>query len=217
MIIFEDEDLVVINKPAGLVVTNEGRDTLQRTVESWARENQKIKLPRAGIVHRIDKGTSGILLIAKNQKTLDFMKGQFKLRKVVKHYLAIVGGDLPNIGTIKVPIERSKYAFSKFKVGVDGKIAETEFEIMKKFTRGSRVYSWVKIDLKTGRTHQIRVHFSYMGWPLVGDRLYGGEVWENLTRPALHSHEIFIRKAENSEIMRFKADLPEDLVRWQNE
>ena len=204
-ILFENEVMLVLNKPAGTVTTNENRSNKDETVEDWVKKNRPNKLSRGGIVHRLDKGTSGILVVAKTEESLKQLKNQFKTRQVIKHYYAMAGGDLPHSGNIKMPINRSKYSFSRFRVDEDGKVAETEFEVIKKYVIAGKKYSLVDINLKTGRTHQIRVHFSYMGWPLLGDKIYGGSSVGELNRPFLHAYFLKI----NDQI--FKSEMATDL------
>jgi len=204
-ILYENKEILVLNKPAGMITTNENRSNKEQSVEDWVGEYYENSLPRKGIVHRLDKGTSGILIVAKTEESLSHLKAQFKQRKVIKHYFALVGGDLPKVGNIKMPIDRSKYSFGRFKVDEMGKMAETEFEVKNKFMIQSKKYSLVDINLKTGRTHQIRVHFSYMGWPLVGDKLYGGQMFEGLNRPFLHAYYTKIEGLE------FRSELATDL------
>jgi len=210
-IIYEDGEMLVLNKPAGWVVTNEGRDSVAETVEDWVEKYYPNKLPRKGIVHRLDKGTSGILVVAKSAEALVDLKKQFKQREVVKHYLALAGGDLPADGQINMPINRSRYSFGKFKVDEEGKGAVTEFKLIKKIKREGRVFSLIDINLKTGRTHQIRVHLSYLGWPLLGDKIYGGWEVNGLNRPFLHAYELKIKQPKTGELMTFNADLPQEL------
>jgi 23S rRNA pseudouridine1911/1915/1917 synthase len=210
-VIYEDTDLLILDKPAGWVVTKENRMDSQMTIEDWMRSYKKIDLPRAGIVHRLDKGTSGVLVVAKNIKSLDYLKAQFKQRKVVKHYWAVVGGDLPGSGNIKMPIIRSNYVFSRYKVGESGKPAETEFKLIKKFKIEGKMYSLIDINLKTGRTHQIRVHLSYLGWPLLGDKVYGGAMVSGIERPFLHAYELTIKHPVSGVDMKFESPLSDDL------
>jgi len=209
-VIFEDNDLIIIDKPGGLVVTNEGRRSKEKTLEDWLRDRgADCLLPRFGIVHRLDKGTSGLMIVAKNLKSLEYLKKQFKDRTVKKKYLALICGDLPREGGMKVPIGRSRFGFGKFGVDPDGKKAETKFRLFSKYKKGGKVYSLVDIDLMTGRTHQIRVHFSNLRWPLLGDKLYGGEkVWIN--RPFLHSYRISFVHPDGKTI-QFESELPTDL------
>jgi 23S rRNA pseudouridine1911/1915/1917 synthase len=204
-VVFENEDWLVINKPAGYVTTNENNNSLL-TVENWLKKNRKNNLAREGIVHRLDKGTSGLLLIAKNQRYLDIFKNKFKSRQVEKKYLALVGGDVVSEGQIKVPIVRSKYSFGKFGVGVDGKEALSLFKVIKKYKYDNKIYSLVEVQIKTGRTHQIRVHFAYLGWPLVGDRVYGGILNFDLQRPFLHAYSLSMK-----DNFSYKIELPEEL------
>lgn len=208
-VIFEDEEMMVIDKPAGLVVTDEGRKN-NETLESLLRN--KSQLERGGIVHRLDKGTSGLLLVAKTKEALINLKKQFKNREVRKKYLAMVCGDLPFEGEINVPITRSKFGFTKFGVNPEGKESLTLFKLISKYQYNGRKYSLLDIDLKTGRTHQIRVHFRYLGWPLVGDKLYGGEIIGGLDRPFLHAYKISFKHPVSGEIMTFESELAEDLI-----
>jgi len=220
-IIYEDADLMVIDKPGGLVVTNEGRTSKELTLEDWLKKERPNSLERAGIVHRLDKGTSGLILVAKTPEALDYLKKQFKSRKVKKKYIALICGDLPREGGMKVPIGRNKFSFGKFGVDVDGKSAETRFVLISKYKKNNKIYSLVEIDLLTGRTHQIRVHFSNLRWPLVGDVLYSGEPFDppagragklraSASRPFLHSHEIsFVHP--NGKTVLFESALPIEL------
>jgi 23S rRNA pseudouridine1911/1915/1917 synthase len=210
-IIYEDREMLILNKAAGWVVTNEGRDKNTETVEDWVEGYFPNKLARKGIVHRLDKGTSGILVVAKTTEALINLKSQFKQRKVQKRYLALTCGDLPAEGKINMPIDRSKYSFGKFKVDEEGKTAVTEFKLLKKMRIEGKIFSLVEINLKTGRTHQIRVHFNYLGWPLAGDKVYGGVEIVGLDRPFLHAFNLTIGQPKTGEELTFNADLPQEL------
>ncbi|MBU4479936.1 RluA family pseudouridine synthase, partial [Patescibacteria group bacterium] len=185
-IIYEDKNIVVINKPAGLVVHSDGK-TQEPTVADWVLKNypetenvgeplilssgEIIKKP--GIVHRLDRDTSGILLVAKNQKSFLFLKEQFQNRTIQKSYRAFVYGEMKNDeGIIDRPIGRSSGDFRKWSAqrGARGKMREaiTEYKVLK---RGSG-FSFVEVNPKTGRTHQIRVHFKAINYPIVFDKLY---------------------------------------------
>lgn len=219
-IIYEDNDMMAINKPAGLVVHG---DSL--SVAEWLIDNRpEIKnvgdpsiglgQERPGIVHRLDKDTSGVLLIAKNQKAFEYLKKQFKERKIKKKYLALVYGFLKNVqGIIDLPIAKSKSDFrKKTSVGkMAGQVREaiTEFKVLKKF----KDYTLVEVFPKTGRTHQIRVHFKAIGNPVVCDKLYGPKKQEcpfGLFRQFLHAQSLELSLPSGARI-KIEADLPEDL------
>ncbi len=208
-VIFEDKDVLVLYKPAGFVTAREGRNEL-KTVEEWIEKNRDIKLLRSGIVHRLDKGTSGILLVAKNEESLIELKRQFKNRETVKKYKAMICGDVTMDGEMNLPIGRSRHVFSKWAVREDGKNARTLFKLIKKYKFNNRIYSLVDIDLKTGRTHQIRVHFSYLRWSLLGDKLYGGEMLF-VNRPFLHAYHIEFFHPISKEALVFEYDIADDL------
>ncbi len=208
-IIFEDEYLMLLEKPAFMVTTKE-KPNEKNTLEDYLRENRNNKLARNGIVHRLDKGTSGLVLAAKTEDVLLNLKKQFKSRTIKKKYYCLVCGDVSFEGVIEVPIGRSKYSFGKFAVNVDGKDSRTEFKLISKYKKNNKIYSLLDIDLKTGRTHQIRVHLSYLRWPLVGDKQYGGET-NDLNRPFLHSHRICFIHPVNKKEMMFESGLPLDL------
>jgi len=208
-IVFENKDFLVADKPSGMTTTKEKKGEAG-TLEDYLREFRPNDLPRNGIVHRLDKGTSGLVLMAKNEMAFLNLKDQFKKRMVGKKYYALVGGETSMNGSIDWPIGRSKYGFGKFGVDVDGKRALTEFELVSKYKKAGKKYSLLKINLKTGRTHQIRVHMSYLKWPLVGDKLYGGEV-ADLKRPFLHAFKLEINDPETSERMKFNSELAIDL------
>ena len=210
-IIYEDDDLLVVEKPAGLVTTKENKNE-KNTLEDYLMENKKNSLPRNGIVHRLDKGTSGLILVAKTEKAFVDLKNQFKTRTIKKKYFCLVSGDVSFEGEIDAPINRSKYSFGKFAVDTEGKAARTLFKLISKYKKNNTIYSLLDVDLKTGRTHQIRVHFNYLRWPLVGDKVYGGET-DLLKRPFLHSHKVTFTHPTTGKEMTFNSELPEDLVK----
>lgn len=210
-VIWENNELLVINKPAGVVTTREKQiDNKNVYLEDWIKTNKPNGLPREGIVHRLDKGTSGIVVIAKTKSALSDLKTQFKNRTVKKKYLALVEGDFPFEAEINMPIKRSNYGFDKFGVSEEGKQAITLIKLIGKYRKENRIYSLVEIGLKTGRTHQIRVHLSYLKWPIVGDKLYGSKTM--LGRPFLHAGELTVELPGVGEKKVFKAELPEELL-----
>lgn len=213
-IIYEDKQILVVDKPAGMNTTRENLKSQipgVKYLEDWVKENRPTDLPRQGIVHRLDKGTSGLVIIAKDKESLVEIKRQFKKRLTKKFYLAVAGGSLPKNGEINMPINRSKYSFGRFKVDEEGKNAVTLFTVLKKILIEGKNYSLIEINLKTGRTHQIRVHLSYLGWPLLGDKVYGGLMAGGITRPFLHAVRMEITHPRTGEVMKFEAPLAADL------
>lgn len=208
---FENKNILVLEKPSGIVVTNEGRDE-KNSIENYlaTKYNWAKKLDRSGIVHRLDKGTSGLLLVAKNEKSFEYLKKMFKNRQIYKEYEALVCGDVSFSGEIKAPLIKKNYGvWGKRQVGIGGKEAWTVFELIKKYEYTGKKYSLVKIVLKTGRTHQIRAHFSYLGWPLVGDKQYGGETG-NLGRPFLHAKKLEFLGIDKK-MIKVESEIPFDL------
>jgi 23S rRNA pseudouridine1911/1915/1917 synthase len=210
-IIFEDKDLMVVEKPPLMTTTKEKKKE-KGTLEDYLREIRPNNLPRNGIIHRLDKGTSGLIVVAKNKGAFLGLKKQFKERSLIKKYYCLVGGSVSFEGVIDMPISRSKYAFAKFGIDEDGKKAVTKFRLIKKYKREGKIYSLLEIDLKTGRTHQIRVHLSHLRWPLVGDKVYGGECVDGLKRPFLHAYQIIFKHPINNQEIKLKIELPNDLV-----
>ncbi len=214
-IVFEDKGMMVVEKPALMTTTKEKRGESE-TLEDYLRDIRPNNLPRNGIIHRLDKGTSGLILVAKTEEAFLGLKKQFKDRSLVKKYYCLVGGDTSFEGTIDMPITRSKYVFARFGVSEEGKRALTKFKLIKKYKKDAKFYSLLDIDLKTGRTHQIRVHLSHLRWPLVGDKVYGGEMLEGLKRPFLHAYKIIFKHPVNNQEINVEIDLPEDLMEILN-
>ena len=206
-IIYQNKDYLVADKPAGITTTKEKKGETG-TLEDFLAITYPNNLPRNGIVHRLDKGTSGLMLAAKNQKTWLFLKKQFKERLVVKKYYCLVGGEASVDGSINWPIGRSKHRFGKFEVRVEGKAALTEFKRIKTYVKEGKKYGLLEVNLKTGRTHQIRVHMSHLRWPLVGDKVYGGET-EILKRPFLQA--FWLEFDNGKERVRYVTELAGDL------
>lgn len=208
--IYQDEDILVLNKPAGLITTDEGRGDGD-TAEKWLMQFSWTKdLDRSGICHRLDKDTSGILLVAKNAESVMAMKRQFKNREIKKTYLALVNGVTTKYGEIKVPIGRSKI-FAKWGIEIDGKAATTVFTRLAIYKDVlDKKYALLELKPKTGRTHQIRVHCAYMGWPLVGDSRYGGGNFL-LARQFLHASGMEIIHPKTGKILQFESKLTDDL------
>lgn len=215
-IIFEDSSLLVIDKPAGVVV-DRAKTTKEKTIQDWLEDYLKIKGggvgSRAGIVHRLDKETSGLLLVAKTEKAFKNLQKQFKERKVTKRYLALVHGQVkPKEGTIEVPIARSPYNRKKFGVFLGGRQSQTKYRVKKYYSD----YSFLELMPKTGRTHQIRVHLKYLGHPIVGDEKYGGRKtvrkdrqW--CPRQFLHASFLSFVHPKTKKKVKFTSFLPAEL------
>ncbi len=172
-IIFEDEDCLVVNKPVGLVVhpgAGNPRGTLMNGLLHHAPGLEQ--LPRAGIIHRLDKDTSGLLLVAKTLQAQTALTRELAEREIARHYLAVCAGVLTGGGSIKEPIGRHPVDRLKMSVQRDGKPAVTHYRVIRRF--GAHTY--VSVQLETGRTHQIRVHFAHRRHALVGDQTYGGRL-----------------------------------------
>lgn len=215
-IVYQDQDLLVIDKPTGWVSTRENcklqiTNYKLRYVEDWVEENFANDLPRRGVVHRLDKGTSGLLLVALNKQSLENLKKQFKDKTVKKVYWALVAGEVPSSGIMRVPIGRLS-GQGKFGVVVGGRYAETSFELIKKYSGANGTFSLLSLSPKTGRTHQIRVHLKYLGWPIVGDSKYGGLRSQNLERPFLQAMEISFEHPTSGRPLIIKSELAEELT-----
>ena len=216
-VIYEDEDIAVINKPSGIVVhpaPGHYDDTLVQglilKLKNLSGIGGKI---RPGIVHRLDKDTSGIMLVAKNDFAHKKLVEAFKERLIEKNYIALVYGRLTQKkGKIETFIGRHPIARKKMAVLKEGKLAITFYEVLEIFNKASLVLA----KPVTGRTHQIRVHFSYIGHPVLGDSIYGGLKHDLLKPPRLmlHAYEIFFKHPRTNEAMKFRAPIPEEFQNY---
>ena len=213
-ILFEDEHLLIVNKPAGMTVHPDASScsgTLVNAMLNHCRTADYMAMAeesdRPGIVHRLDKETSGAIIVAKSQKVQDALKLAFQEHKIHKWYLAIIRGAMqPPNGTINLPIGPSPVSWRRRAVlKTGGKEAITEYETL----RIGRDSSLMKIRLHTGRTHQIRVHFSHLGHPILGDALYGGKA-DGIPRQMLHSWHISFIHPITGERIKATAPPPED-------
>ena len=211
-IIYEDEDIIVVNKPKGMVVhpANGNPDgTLVNAIMSICKESLsgiggKI---RPGIVHRLDKDTSGAIIVAKNDKAHINLSEQLKNHEVKKTYLALVRGIVKeNEATINMPIARSQKDRKKMAVDKKGKEAITHFKVLERFGND---YTLLKVNIETGRTHQIRVHLSYIGYPIIGDEVYsnGKNKW-NIKGQCLHAWKIEFKHPLTGEEISLEAEIP---------
>lgn len=242
-IVFEDEHIMVVNKPAGMVVhpgCGNYRGTLANALAWYLNPNEdkeNTELPRMGLVHRIDKDTSGLLLIAKTEPAMKHLAAQFKAHSTHRRYVALAWGDFDkDEGTIEGHIGRNlryKQIMDVFPDGSYGKHATTHYTVLERF----RYVTLLQFRLETGRTHQIRVHSKYIGHPLFGDETYGGNTivkgtvyakykqfvdncLKILPRQALHAKELGFIHPHTQEQMFFDSELPADMVevieRWRN-
>jgi len=227
-ILFEDAAILVLNKPAGLVVHGDGR-TEERTLADWLVETQPALkdvgepwvspkgaiIPRPGIVHRLDRDTSGVMVVAKHEEAFQHLKQEFKERTIDKEYLAYAYGPFKEMaGTIQKAIGRSPSDFRRWSAqpGARGTLrdAETDYEVLAQ----SEAHALLRLVPKTGRTHQLRVHLKAIHHPIVCDRLYAPKRTCDLgfDRTALHAHLLII-KHPNGERMSFAAPQPADFER----
>ena len=212
-VVYEDSDIIVINKPSGMVVhpaLGNYKDTLVNALLYHCKDlsgiNGKI---RAGIVHRIDKDTSGLLVACKNDLAHKNLSEQFMEHKVNKIYYCLVNGVIPhNIGVIDAPIGRDPQSRQQMAVVENGKDARTHFKVLERFEKNTLV----EVKLETGRTHQIRVHMKYIGYPLVGDPVYGVRKVVGENGQFLHAKKLEFYHPRTNEFLSFETELPEDFT-----
>jgi 23S rRNA pseudouridine1911/1915/1917 synthase len=224
-IVFEDDTLLILDKPSGWIVTEARTTKNQPVVQTWLKDNFKPacrrgrfpvlndKLLRNGIVHRLDKETSGLLVVAKTKKAFDKLQAQFKAREVEKKYTALVHGRIElKQGEIEVPVGRLPWNRERFGVLPGGKKAATRYKVIKHYPD----YTLLILTPKTGRTHQIRIHLKYLGHPIVSDLFYAGRKTARCDRTwcprlFLHASEISFKHPETGKTVSFKSDLPSEL------
>lgn len=223
--IYEDDSLLVLEKPSGIVVNN-SKTTTDETIQDFLYEKLGKELDgadkesefykRAGLAHRLDKETSGILLVAKNVESLEDLQVQFKERKVEKEYTALVIGDLKEKNTrVDAPLARNPRHRTKMAVVIDGKSAITDIYKVKELEFEGDYLTLITAKPLTGRTHQIRVHLAALEHPIAGDSLYSGrkrsaKYRENFGRLMLHASKITFTHPKTHEKLTFKSKLPEE-------
>lgn len=208
-IVYEDEYLLVVNKPNGMVVhpaPGNYHGTLVNGLLAHGKLSDVNGEFRPGIVHRIDAYTTGLLMVAKTNKVHEALAKELSEKKTYRKYIALVWGILPSdTGEIDAPIGRSPRDRKKMAVVVGGKRAVTHFKVLKRFEKATLI----SVTLETGRTHQIRVHMDYIGHPVVNDPLYGGRKLIDDTGQCLHAKELGFTHPVTHEYMQFDSELPE--------
>jgi len=219
-IVYEDEDLLVVNKPAGLVVHPGAGNTRGTLMNGLLHRIPALEqLPRAGIIHRLDKETSGLLLVAKNLEAHTSLVRKLADRDISRHYLAVCNGVLTGGGKIDAPIARHPTERVKMSVQSKGKPAITHYRVLQRFA----AHTYISVQLETGRTHQIRVHFAHRRNALVGDQVYGGrlampagasaelqDVLRQFRRQALHATRLAFSHPRTGADVEFQVEPPDD-------
>lgn len=211
-IYFEDKDVIVVNKPRGMVVhpaPGHTSGTLVNGLMAHCNDLSGINgVLRPGIVHRIDKDTSGLLMVAKNDLAHESLVNQLVAKTVTRKYKAIVHGVIPHdFGTIDAPLGRDPKERQSMTVVDEGKHAVTHFHVLERFKH----FTFVECQLETGRTHQIRVHMKYIGYPLAGDPKYGPKKTLEIDGQALHAGVLGFTHPRSGEYLEFEAPMPEDM------
>jgi 23S rRNA pseudouridine1911/1915/1917 synthase len=230
-IVYEDDDLLVVNKPSGLIVHKKNKDDTQPSVVDWVVKNYPelenvgepfiasgSKVPRAGIVHRLDKEASGLLVITKNEKSFLYFKNLFQDRKINKYYLALVSGRPKEPkGNITSPLGRIGLKRTTKIIGnklIDKKEAETSYRTIKEYGH----HTLLEVSPKTGRTHQIRVHMNSLGTPIAGDHVYSFKktvLPHGLNRLFLHAYKL-VFKTPSGKSLTLETDPPSELQKVLN-
>ncbi len=222
-IVFKDRSLLVINKPPGLVV-HPGAGNASHTLQNalLGLDPRLAVVPRAGIVHRLDKDTSGLLVVARTPEVHTTLVAALARREISRHYLAVCTGVMTGGGTVDEPIGRHRSQRTRMAVRADGRPAVTHYRVMQRF----RGHTLVRVELETGRTHQIRVHFAHIGFPVVGDPFYGGRrrlpagsspalvaELNAFRRQALHAAHLRLLHPTTGREVEWEAPLPQDMRR----
>ena len=221
-VVFKDRALFVINKPPGLVVhpgAGNARHTLQNAL--LALDPKLAVVPRAGLVHRLDKDTSGLLVVARTPEVHTTLVAALAEREVERHYIALCSGVMTGGGTVDEPIGRHRSQRTKMAVRTDGRPSVTHYRLMKRF----RAHTLLHVELESGRTHQIRVHLAHIGYPVVGDPVYGGRrrlsagagpaliaELESFKRQALHAARLKLAHPVTGKEVEWEAPLPADMA-----
>lgn len=225
VIIYEDDYILVFSKPAGMIVNNADtsrdvftlQDFIENTYPSLHDKGESDFSKRAGIVHRLDKETSGVIIVAKNEECFLNLQKQFKNRTIEKKYIALVHGKISEEGSINAPIGRLPWNRMRFGIIPKGRESFTEFKVKKYYSFNNKeILSLVEVYPKTGRTHQIRVHFQYAGFPIFSDELYSGRKTYSidkkyLRRHFLHASEITFDHPHSNKRVEFSTPLTDDL------
>tara|TARA_R110001592_G_scaffold177076_2_gene417316 strand:+ start:127729 stop:128685 length:957 start_codon:yes stop_codon:yes gene_type:complete len=221
-IIFEDDDIIILNKPANMVVHPAAGNYTGTLVNALLNHYPEIEtVPRAGIVHRLDKDTTGVMVVAKNLSAHAHIVDQLQTRAMGREYEAIVSGVMTGGGTINEPIARSPKNRKKMAVSPFGKHAVTHYRVIQRYNANSHI----RVKLETGRTHQIRVHMAHIKYPIVGDITYAGRLkipanasdflkneLRSFARQALHAKKITLIHPRTEAEMSWESDLPEDML-----
>ena len=221
-IVYQDESLIVINKPAGLVVhpaAGNRQGTLQNALLFF--DKTLADVPRAGIVHRLDKDTSGLMVVARTLVSHKYLVEQIQQRDVHREYQTVVHGVMTGGGTVDQPIGRHAHDRIRMTVREDGRPSVTHYRVLDRF----RLYTHLHVELETGRTHQIRVHMQHLRHSMVGDPVYSSRsrlpagasedflnILNNFKRQALHAWRLSLTHPETGELIQWEAPLPEDMV-----
>jgi 23S rRNA pseudouridine1911/1915/1917 synthase len=220
-VVHASDDLLVINKPAGLVV-HPGAGNRSHTLQNalLAYDPALARVPRAGLVHRLDKETSGLLIVARTPESHTRLVAALAAREIGREYLALVAGQPTGGGRIDAPIGRHRSQRTRMAVRADGREAVTHYRIEERFA----AHALLRVQLETGRTHQIRVHLAHIGLPIVGDATYGGRhrmvggdaavlngVLQRFRRQALHAQRLHLRHPRTARALDFEAPIPTDM------
>ncbi len=225
-IVFEDEHLIIINKPAGLIVHPGAGNPQHTLMNALLHHDQQLEqVARAGIVHRLDKDTTGLLVVARTPQSHTYLANQLQARKIHREYVTIVSGIMTAGGTINQPIGRHRTHRTKMAVVKNGRPSTTHYRIIKKYKH----HTQLQVNLETGRTHQIRVHLTWLHYPIIGDPVYGGKkqlvkgMDPNLAnyitafpRQALHARAIQLHHPLSKEMMTWQVPIPEDMAELIN-